>query len=46
MTFEQITEIAYKTKYWTKGDGFTTVDNSYLPEFVEECHQFKLTESK
>lgn len=46
MTFDQIKQVAYDTKYWTKQEDGTLVDNSYLPEFVEACHQFKLKEDK
>lgn len=46
MKIEQIIELAHASKYWTKGDSCTVVDNAYLPEFVEACHQAKLREMK
>lgn len=46
MKIEQIIELAHASKYWTKGDSCTVVDNAYLPEFVEACHQAKLRETK
>lgn len=46
MKIEQIIKIAHATKYWTKGDGCTVIDNGYLPEFVEACHQAKLQGAK
>ena len=44
MRFDQIKQQALATKYWVRKADSTLVDNSYIQEFVQACHEFMLCE--